>query len=114
MGRLGGRVPLYGSIEDVVGQAKVVAWIERLLSMDWGKHPRVALAMVQLARVSSDARRDVPEALRRTIIDRLNAIDTPEGLVRLVREVTVLDESEKAQLFGDTLPAGLRLTTTTE
>ncbi len=109
LGRLGARVPLYGAIDEVVSKAKVEAWLERLLSMDWSKRKSVALAVVQLARLSSDPSRDVEEELRQRLLLRLEEIACPDQLVRLVREVTVLGESEKAQLFGDSVPRGLRL-----
>ena len=34
---------------------------------------------------------------------------TPDSLVSLLLEVKVLQESEREQMFGDALPAGLRL-----
>lgn len=109
LGRLGARVPLYGAIDEVVSKEKAEAWLERLLALDWGARRGVTLAVVQLARLSSDPDRDIDEALRATLLSRLAAIECPPHLSRLVREVTVLGESEKAQLFGDSVPAGLRL-----
>ncbi|MCK5797309.1 MAG: Hsp70 family protein [Deltaproteobacteria bacterium] len=109
LGRLGARVPLYGPLDEVVSKEKVEAWFERLLSVDWEKRKNIALAVVQLARLSSDPGRDLEEGLRQTVISRLEAIACPEALLRRVREVTVLGEAEKAQLFGDSVPTGLRL-----
>lgn len=109
LGRLGARVPLYGPIDEVVDRQKAEAWLERLLALDWQKRRGVALAVVQLARLCGDAGRDVDEGLRATLIDRLTAIECPEQMLRLVREVTVLGDAERAQLFGDAVPAGLRL-----
>lgn len=109
LGRLGARVPLYGETRDVAKRDKVEHWLERLLALDWQKYKGVVLAVIQLARLSSDAERDISETLRHELISRLEAIDTSPNLVRLVREVTILDENEKSQLFGDVLPTGLRV-----
>jgi len=38
-------------------------------------------------------------------------VQCPENLLSLVLEVKVLQESERGQMFGDALPAGLRLVT---
>jgi len=109
LGRLGARVPLYGPVEEVVSVAKVELWLERLMSLDWGKHRGVALAVVQLARLCGNEQRDLPDELRRSVVQRLRAIECPESLVSLLLEVKVLQESERAQMYGDTLPPGLRL-----
>jgi molecular chaperone DnaK (HSP70) len=110
LGRLGARIPLYGPLEEVIPRDKVEGWLDRLLALDWGKHGSVALAVVQLARRCSDPERDVADALRGQIVQRLQEFDCAPHMVRMVQEVVVLGDAEKAQLFGDSVPAGLRLT----
>jgi hypothetical protein len=109
LGRLGGRVPLYGPVEQVVAASKAEGWLDRLLSLDWSKHPGVVLAVVQLARRCGDSERDIDAALRQSLLARLDEAGCPESLSKLVREVTVLRDEDKGQLFGDSVPAGLRL-----
>ena len=109
LGRLGARVPLYGPPEEAVAKERVEAWLDRLLGLDWQKHRGIALAVVHMARLCGDATRDLAEPLRLTVVERLRAIDCAEHLVKLVLEVTVLEDQERAQLFGDALPTGLRL-----
>jgi hypothetical protein len=110
LGRLGSRVPLYGPVEEVVSVEKAEAWLDRLLALDWAKHRGgVALAVVQLGRMCGDPARDVADEMRRSLVQRLRAIETPEGLVSLLLEVKVLQDSERAQMYGDSLPTGLRL-----
>jgi len=65
--------------------------------------------VVQLARLCGNEQRDLPDELRRSVVQRLRAIECPESLVSLLLEVKVLQESERAQMYGDTLPPGLRL-----
>jgi molecular chaperone DnaK (HSP70) len=109
LGRLGARVPLYGSVADVIARAKVEGWIDRLLGLDWSKHRGIALALVHISRLCGAEDRDIDPRLRRAVLDRLREHGCSEQLIRLVTEVTVLQEQEKAQLFGDALPTGLRL-----
>lgn len=109
LGRLGARVPLYGPVEEVIAAEKVEGWLDRLLGLDWSKHPSVGFCAVQLARRCGDAARDVAESLRDGLIQRLQERDCPVQMLRMVREVVVLDDAEKAQLFGDAVPTGLRL-----
>jgi len=111
LGRLGARVPLYGPVEEVVSVAKAEAWLDRLLGLDWTQHKGLALAVAQLARLCGNPERDVSDGLRRVLVERLRAIECSEGLVSLLLEVKVLQESERAQMYGDTLPPGLRLVT---
>lgn len=111
LGRIGARVPLYGPVEEAVARDKVEGWLDRLLALDWAKHPSVALCAVQLGRRCGDSSRDVLDPLREALVTRLAQIDCPQAMVRMVREVVVLGDAEKAQLFGDSVPTGLRLTT---
>ena len=111
LGRFGARVPLYGPVEDVVSRSKAEGWLDRLLGLDWSKQRGLGLAVVQLSRLSGDTERDIGDAMRATVVERLRAIGTPESLVSLLLEVKVLQESERGQMFGDALPPGLRIVT---
>ncbi|MBK6847014.1 MAG: hsp70 family protein [Proteobacteria bacterium] len=109
LGRLGARVPVYGPLDAVVPAANAERWLQRLLHADWTEQRAIVPAVVQLARRCGDPQRDLQEALRATVLTRLEAAGAPARLVQLVREITVLDEAEKGQLLGDRLPTGLRL-----
>jgi hypothetical protein len=65
--------------------------------------------VVQLGRLCGDPARDVAQELRRSLVRRLRELETPESLLSLLLEVKVLQESDRAQMYGDTLPTGLRL-----
>jgi molecular chaperone DnaK (HSP70) len=111
LGRFGARVPLYGPVEEVVSRDKAEGWLDRLLGLDWSKQRNIALAVVQIGRLAGDPRRDIGDKLRAALVDRLRAVQCPESLLSLLLEVKVLQESERGQMFGDALPAGLRLVT---
>ena len=111
LGRFGARIPLYGPVEEVMPRDKVEGWLDRLLALDWAKHRGLALAVAQMARLSGDGQRDISDALRSALVDRMRASACPESLTGLLLEVKVLQESERGQMYGDALPAGLRLVT---
>ncbi len=60
LGRLGARVPLYGSAHGVVAGRARVAWLEVLLALDWKQVDGAAAAAANLARRSGDRARDLP------------------------------------------------------
>ena len=71
LGRLGARVPLYGPSR-AWSRAKAEKWLERMLTMEWKGDAR-ALAAAEMARASGDRARDLDEALRRRLAERLSA-----------------------------------------
>jgi hypothetical protein len=112
--RIGARVPLYGPIHTVVNQGVATGWIDHLLTRVEPKpnnHDAATycFALALLARRSGDRHRDIAEELRSRVIVRLNALGADEHLVRLVSEVTTLDDSEQRIAFGESLPVGLRM-----
>jgi DNA-K related protein/Hsp70 protein len=109
IGRTGARVPLYGSLHGVVPRHVAESWLERLLALDLAKSDEAAVAAAQLARFANDRERDVSEALREKTARALERARDAAGLVRLVREGGALTEQEETRVFGESLPAGLRL-----
>jgi molecular chaperone DnaK (HSP70) len=107
IGRLGARVPFYASGHAVVAPAVAEDWIARLLALP----PRgdLAFPLAQLARASGDRARDVDPALRDRVVAALKAAKASDDLVRMVREPTALGAAEEQRIFGESLPAGLRL-----
>jgi hypothetical protein len=115
LGRLGARVPLYGSVEGVVGRKVAEKWVERVLTMAW-KGETHALAAAEIARASGDRARDLDEGLRRRLAERLRTALREDGerLARIVLEPVAREAREERLAFGDSLPSGLRLVATSE
>ena len=109
LGRLGTRVPLYGSAHDVVPATTATVWLERVLELDWRATAPAAFAATLLARLSGDRERDVDEAMRARVIQRLQAVKAPLSWLRMVEEVAELNEADTGRVFGEALPPGLRL-----
>jgi molecular chaperone DnaK (HSP70) len=109
IGRLGARVPFYGSAHAVVSIEVAERWLREVLARDWRKVQAAAFAAVSLARVSGDRERDLPESMREGIAERLLAIRAPGTWVAMVRERVDLQEADESRVFGEALPPGLRL-----
>jgi molecular chaperone DnaK (HSP70) len=108
LGRLGARVPLYGSVHGVVPVEALLPWLERLLALDWKQVDGAAAAAVNLARRSGDRLRDLPPETCERVIGRLQAHGAPPIWIARVRDVVALDEASERNLFGDALPPGLK------
>ncbi|MDQ3038015.1 MAG: molecular chaperone DnaK, partial [Myxococcota bacterium] len=109
VGRIGARVPFYGSAHNVVGRGKAVEWLDAVMRLDWRKVEPAAFAAAQLARRSGDRERDVDAALASEVAQRLRAISATDTWVRMVSEVVELEAAEEQRVFGESLPPGLRL-----
>jgi molecular chaperone DnaK (HSP70) len=106
LGRLGARVPVAGAAHHVVPQEVAAAWVEFLLEVD---APEASFALAQLARLSGDRARDLPEDLRLRVASTLERRRSPPEWARAVREVVTLGASDEQRVFGESLPLGLHL-----
>jgi hypothetical protein len=110
--RLGARVLLYGPLNAVVHHQVAEAWIESILGFEPG-HPSEAMAwafcLAQLARRSGQRALDIDDSHRQSVLSLLRSQQIPEHWLRMVEEVTELEGEEQSQMFGESLPIGLRL-----
>ncbi len=112
LGRLGARVPLYGPANTVVLKETGERWARALLGRTFapGRETTDAIfALAQLARVANDRTRDLDDALRTEVINRLSELGADEAALRPVREYHELESAQQVQALGDSLPIGLRL-----
>jgi hypothetical protein len=108
LARLGARVPMYGPLNAAVPVEKVESWIAPLLVL---REPPDSLpfALMQLARRTGDRYRDVSSSLRCDVLDWLRIQGAPSHLIELVQQGGQLQEEEEGQMFGESLPRGLRI-----
>jgi molecular chaperone DnaK (HSP70) len=111
LARLLSRTPLYTSADSVVPAAVVEDCFDRVATQEWkktGLEPLVAVFAAACRRI--DVRSlDIDDGVRRRVLDKLaRSGATPEQL-HGVREATPVTREERSQLFGEQLPAGLRL-----
>jgi molecular chaperone DnaK (HSP70) len=109
IGRIGARLPFYGSAHGVVPPEVAQQWLEAVLALDWKKVEPAAFAAVQLSRMTSDRSRDLPDEARETVIRRLETLGAAPAWIHMVRETVALDEADTGRVFGESLPAGLKL-----
>ena len=109
IGRIGARVPFHGSAHQVVRPDVAEEWLRRLLALDWSKIDGAAFAAAVIARATGDRARDVSEEMRTAVANRLETAKAAPAWVKMVREPTVLAAADEQRVFGDTLPAGLKL-----
>jgi hypothetical protein len=109
IGRIGARTPFYGSAHGVVPPEKAARWLDRLLALDWKRNEAAAFAAAHIARKTGDRSRDIADELRERVARRLGETRIAPGWAAMVREVVQLDEAEQRQVFGESLPPGLRL-----
>ena len=118
MGRIGGRMPLYGPIDAVVSPSLADKWTVRLMKLvpegtDAAEERyQLAHAVTELARLCGDRVRDLHLPARQKVADWLRVqlpADDGERLAQMVLEVVPREEREERFAFGDSLPSGLRL-----
>jgi hypothetical protein len=109
VGRIGARLPFHGSSHNVISADVVCGWLEQMLAVDWKKIPQAGFAATLIARMSGDRARDIDEAMRRHIIEKLKLSKAPASWIEMVEQQKELDEKEEKQIFGEALPPGLKL-----
>ena len=108
LGRLGARIPMYGPLNTVVSAEVVEGWVHSLMAL---RQPSGSLpfALMQLCRRTGDRYRDLSMETRRDVLQWLADHQSAGHLIELVREGGELEEAERGEMFGESLPAGLRL-----
>jgi molecular chaperone DnaK (HSP70) len=115
--RLGARVLLYGPLNAVVHPEVVQRWLEALVPFQPGNESERhawAFCLSQLARQSGQRALDIDDSHRQSVLTILRSLAIPRHWVRMVEEVSELDKEEQSQMFGESLPIGLRLIQTPE
>jgi molecular chaperone DnaK (HSP70) len=113
--RLGARVLLYGPLNAIIHHEIAQRWLEALLPFEPGNEgERVAWAfcLTQLARRTGQRALDIDDSHRQSVLTVLHSQKISERWIKMVEEVTELEGEEQSQLFGESLPIGLRLLST--
>ncbi len=109
LGRLGARVLVSGPLNLVLPVTVVGRWIDFLLDSGAADAPEVHLALMQMCRRTGDRYRDVPESTRQAVSHWLQQAGARTHLIELIRDGGELERDEAGLVFGESLPAGLRL-----
>lgn len=110
LARFGARIPFYGPLDQVIPSSRAVLWIEQLLSMNLPANEPLAHSFIQLARLTGDRERDVPQEKRDYLVGWLKQLPQRDRLAEaLTHPETLLQSQEQDWVFGESLPAGLVL-----
>jgi molecular chaperone DnaK (HSP70) len=109
IGRFGARRPFYGSAHSVVPPEIATRWLDTILALDWKKVEPAMFAAVQIARMTGDRSRDLAVDMREAVARRLEATHAAPAWGAMVREVVMLDTADTGRVFGESMPAGLKL-----
>jgi DNA-K related protein/Hsp70 protein len=110
--RFGARKLFYGPLNAVVHPEIVQQWLDGILGFTPG-HPSERMTWIfclaQLARRSGQRALDIDDSHRATVLAVLQQHGAPARLRRAVEEFVELAGDEQSELFGESLPIGLRL-----
>ena len=109
VGRLGSRCPVYGPADTVLEPGRIAATVEAMAGSPEPLSAARALALAQMARMSGDRARDLPEKLRLACALRLEEGEGFGELAALVRSVQETSAQLRARIVADSLPDGLRI-----
>ncbi len=111
LARLLSRTPLYTGADSVVPAAVVEEAFARVEAQDWkpsGLEPLVAVFAAACRRIDERSL-DIDDGVRRRVLAKLARSGATQEQLRCVREATPVTGAQRSQLFGEQLPAGLRL-----
>jgi hypothetical protein len=109
LGRLGARIPIYGSSHQTVPPERTAQWVNTLLEPAVQRLDGALFALAQLGRLTGDRSRDLEAATREKVRHALEVADASPSWRRMVTEIVPLEAADKARALGDTLPVGLVL-----
>jgi hypothetical protein len=110
--RLGARALLYGPLNAVVHPQVAEGWLEAIVGFEPGNQSETlawAFCLSQLARRTGQRALDVDDSHRQSALTVLRSLQVPGHWVRMVEEISELEQEEQGQMLGDSLPIGLRL-----
>ena len=108
LGRLGQRAPMYGPLNCVLTTNEVSNWLSILMKQR-GASKAAHLAATQICRKVDDRYRDLDSSMREQVAAWLASEGAAAHYISLVRNGGSLDAEEREQVFGESLPPGLRL-----
>ncbi len=109
LGRLGQRQPMYGPINTVCPPDAVTPWITALMTECGDTFPMVQFPVVQMCHRTGSRYSDISGDLRQRVVAWLEIEGADETLAALVRDGGDFGSEQQGQVFGEALPAGLRL-----
>ncbi len=110
--RLGARSLLYGPMNAILHPQIVEGWLDQMVSFSPGNDSEKnawAFCLSQLARLTGQRALDIDDAQREAVLKVLRTLTIPANWVKMLEEVVETEGAERSQMFGDSLPIGLKL-----
>jgi hypothetical protein len=107
IGRLGARMPIYGTLTSVVAASDAASWLNELIANEHDT-PELFAAIVQVGALTGDPLRDLDEHVLDAARQRLRNAGL-DSAARPLYEVVPATFAESSRAFGEPLPNGLRL-----
>ena len=110
--RIGARMLFYGPLNLVVHPQVVEEWLGQLLAVQPSNDSEKngwAFCLANLSRMTGQRALDVNEEMRTAVLGVLRSLKVPAHWREIVEKVVEMDAGDRGQLFGESLPIGLRL-----
>ena len=109
IGRLAARQPLAANAHLVMPPAAAQEFLDAAMAQDWRRNETAMFAAVQMARMTGDRARDLPDAARAQVLEKMRASGAPERWLAMVEQVVAMAAEDHKRSLGDSLPPGLVL-----
>lgn len=109
IGRLAARQPMAANAHLVMPPNAAQEFVQATLAQDWRRNETAMFAALQMARMTGDRARDLPDALRTEVLDKMRSSGAPERWIAMVSQVVEMDAEDQQRSLGDSLPPGLAL-----
>ncbi|MEG0675145.1 MAG: Hsp70 family protein [Comamonas sp.] len=109
IGRLAARQSLAANAHLVMPPEAAQEFLDATLAQDWRKNETAMFAAVQMARMTGDRARDLPDAVREQVLEKMRSSGAPQRWIELVEQVVQMEAEDHKRSLGDSLPPGLVL-----
>lgn len=109
LGRIGARIPFYATIDTAVSPAIAARWIDSIINVETSSQDSFVAALAQLGAKTNDHTRDINEATRKRVINKIQAIGKQLYLIDSLENYLPVEERDANRIFGESLPLGLKL-----
>ncbi|QXZ09794.1 hsp70 family protein [Comamonas sp. Y33R10-2] len=109
IGRLAARQSLAANAHLVMPPDAAQEFLSATLAQDWRKNETAMFAAVQMARMTGDRARDLPDEVRVQVLEKMRSSAAPERWIAMVEQVVQMQAEDHKRSLGDSLPPGLVL-----
>ena len=109
IGRLAARQSLAANAHLVMPPDAAQEFVNATLAQDWRRNETAMFAALQMARMTGDRARDLPDPIRAQVLAKMRSSGAPERWVAMVEQVVQMDAEDQKRSLGDSLPPGLVL-----